>query len=81
MANIISGRISQVIGPVVDISFDGVTSENDLPGIHEALEIRPPQRKSLTVEVQEHIGENSVRTLAMDSTDGQIGRASCRERV
>ncbi|MCI2082372.1 MAG: F0F1 ATP synthase subunit beta [Bacteroidales bacterium] len=70
MANIISGRISQVIGPVVDVYFEGLEAEKNLPGIHDALEIRTPQGKTIIVEVQEHVGENTVRTLAMDNTDG-----------
>jgi F-type H+-transporting ATPase subunit beta len=70
MTSNISGRISQIIGPVVDIYFEGIDAEKDLPGIHEALEIRRSMGKPLIVEVQEHVGENTVRTLAMDSTDG-----------
>lgn len=63
------GRISQIIGPVVDVSFD-VQGKESLPAIHDALEIRRPNGKILTVEVQQHIGEDTVRTVAMDSTDG-----------
>lgn len=66
----IVGHISQVIGPVVDVYFEGTESELKLPGIHDALEIRRPNGKRLIVEVQQHIGENTVRTVAMDSTDG-----------
>ena len=66
----IIGHISQVIGPVVDIYFEGTDSELVLPSIHDALEIRRPNGKRLIVEVQQHIGENTVRTVAMDSTDG-----------
>jgi F-type H+-transporting ATPase subunit beta len=64
------GHISQVIGPVVDIYFEGTDTEVQLPGIHDAIEIKRPNGKSLIVEVQQHIGENTVRTVAMDSTDG-----------
>ncbi len=65
------GHISQVIGPVVDVYFEGgETMETVLPSIHDALEIRRPNGKRLIVEVQQHIGENTVRTVAMDSTDG-----------
>ena len=68
----IVGHISQIIGPVVDVHFD--LSESDaakkLPGIHDALAIKRQDGKTLVVEVQQHIGEDTVRTVAMDSTDG-----------
>ncbi len=64
----IIGEIIQVIGPVVDVSFEKYHGE--LPKIHDALEIARPSQTPLIVEVQQHIGENSVRTIAMDSTDG-----------
>ena len=66
----IVGHISQVIGPVVDVYFEGTETELVLPSIHDALEIKRPHGKRLIVEVQQHIGENIVRTVAMDSTDG-----------
>ena len=66
----IVGHISQVIGPVVDVYFEGTEAETVLPAIHDALEIRRHNGKRLIVEVQQHIGENTVRTVAMDSTDG-----------
>ena len=66
----IIGHISQVIGPVVDVYFEGTDAEMVLPSIHDALEIKRPNGKILIVEVQQHIGENTVRTVAMDSTDG-----------
>ncbi len=66
----IVGHISQVIGPVVDVYFDKVEMEMTLPAIHEALEIKRSNGRVLIVEVQQHIGENTVRTVAMDSTDG-----------
>lgn len=66
MANI--GRVKQVIGPVVDVSFSGEGSE--LPEILNALEIKRPNGEVLVLEVQQHLGEDSVRTIAMDSTDG-----------
>ncbi|MFC0877973.1 F0F1 ATP synthase subunit beta [Saccharicrinis sp. FJH2] len=62
------GKISQVIGPVVDVSFEGEGIE--LPAIYEALEIPRESGFPLIVEIQQHIGENTVRTIAMDSTDG-----------
>ncbi len=63
-----TGEIIQVIGPVVDISFEKTGAE--LPSIHDALEIDRPDGTKLIVEIQQHIGENTVRTIAMDSTDG-----------
>jgi len=62
------GEIIQVIGPVVDVSFEH--SGSDMPNIHEALEIIREDGTKLIVECQQHIGEHSVRTIAMDSTDG-----------
>ena len=63
------GHISQIIGPVVDVHFKNVTHQN-LPGIHEALSIKRSNGGTLIVEVQQHIGEDTVRCVAMDSTDG-----------
>jgi F-type H+-transporting ATPase subunit beta len=57
-----------VIGPVIDVSFEKEGAE--LPKIHDALEIDRGNGKKLVVEVQQHIGENTVRAIAMDSTDG-----------
>ncbi len=62
------GRISQVIGPVVDVTFE--SAETDMPNILDALEIIRHDGSVLVVECQQHIGENTVRTIAMDSTDG-----------
>ncbi|MDR0833841.1 MAG: F0F1 ATP synthase subunit beta [Candidatus Symbiothrix sp.] len=62
------GYISQVIGPVIDVAY-GQTGKQ-LPKIHEALQIKRHDGKVLVVEVQQHIGEDTVRTVAMDSTDG-----------
>ena len=66
----INGRISQVIGPVVDVYFEGDDADTYLPSIHDALQINRGNGKVLIVEVEQHIGENTVRTIAMDSTDG-----------
>lgn len=66
----IYGHVSQVIGPVVDVFFEQTEGETVLPSIHDALEIKRPNGKRLILEVQQHIGENTVRTVAMDSTDG-----------
>lgn len=71
MAEVI-GHISQIIGPVVDVHFEHGESEQNanLPGIHDALKIPRANGRTLIVEVQQHIGEDTVRTIAMDSTDG-----------
>ena len=67
----ITGRISQIIGPVVDVFFDLQESDEfKLPPIYDALSIDCGNGKNLIVEIQQHIGENTVRTVAMDSTDG-----------
>jgi F-type H+-transporting ATPase subunit beta len=63
-----TGVISQVIGPVVDVTFEGEGVE--LPNIYDALEIKMDDGTKLIVECQQDIGENTVRTIAMDSTDG-----------
>jgi len=63
-----SGKIIQVIGPVIDVSFE--QSGNELPNIHDALEITRDDNSILVIECQQHIGENTVRCIAMDSTDG-----------
>ncbi len=66
------GHISQVIGPVVDVYFEGheMDAALVLPSIHDALTIKRDDGRTLVVEVQQHIGEDTVRTVAMDSTDG-----------
>jgi ATP synthase, F1 beta subunit len=70
MSKTIKGQITQVIGPVVDVYFNG--NELAMPKIHDALEVIRPNGKSLILECQQHIGEDSVRTIAMDSTDGLV---------
>jgi len=62
------GEVIQIIGPVVDISFE--RAGNKMPDIHDALEIRKEDGQVIIVECQQHIGENSIRSIAMDSTDG-----------
>ena len=63
-----TGRITQIIGPVVDVSFD---SENAiLPGIFDALEVTKPNGEKVILETQTHVGESTVRTISMDSTEG-----------
>ena len=61
-----NGKISQVIGAVVDVEFDA-----DLPQILDALQVDNNGQK-LILEVAQHLGENEVRTIAMDSTDGLV---------
>ena len=66
-----TGFISQIIGPVVDVHFEFQdASACQLPAIHEALSVLRPDNRELILEVQQHIGEDTVRTVAMDSTDG-----------
>ena len=71
MANI-KGRISQIVGPVIDVYFDteGKDAQEVLPKIHEALKVKRSNGTDLVVEVQQHIGEDTVRCVAMDNTDG-----------
>ena len=68
----INGHISQIIGPVIDVYFDtkGQDPEKVLPKIYEALTVKRPNGNELVVEVQQHIGEDTVRCVAMDNTDG-----------
>ena len=63
----VTGKISQIIGPVVDVSFE---KAKEIPNIYDALHVTRPDGKKLVLEVQQHIGEHTVRTIAMDSTDG-----------
>src|SRR3954468_10726907 len=60
------GKVTQVLGAVVDVQFDG-----DLPAILNALTVEN-QGKRLVLEVAQHLGENTVRTVAMDTTDGMV---------
>ena len=60
------GRVDQIIGPVVDVIFE----QEDLPEINHALEIDRGKGERLVLEVQQHRGNNTVRTIAMGSTDG-----------
>ena len=62
------GEIIQIIGPVIDVSFE--KTGNKLPDIHESLEITRADGSILVVETEQHIGEYTVRTIAMDTTDG-----------
>ncbi|WP_217988425.1 F0F1 ATP synthase subunit beta [Aliifodinibius salipaludis] len=62
------GTVAQVIGPVVDVDFD----EGDIPPVLNALYIEREDNSKLYLEVAQHLGENRVRTIAMDSTDGLV---------
>jgi len=71
-----AGRISQIIGPVVDVKF----APGELPPIYNALEIdRPEGEGALIVEVAQHLGENSVRCIAMEGTDGLVRGMEARD--
>ncbi|NLP57777.1 F0F1 ATP synthase subunit beta [Lutibacter sp. B1] len=63
----VTGKVAQVIGPVIDVEFE---SGAELPKIYDSLEITREDGSILVLEVQQHIGEDTVRTIAMDSTDG-----------
>ncbi len=73
MATNIVGRITQVIGAVVDVQFD-----DDLPAILNALECDNSGNR-LVLEVAQHLGENTIRTIAMDSTDGLVRGTEVRD--
>src|SRR5712692_871794 len=64
------GRVTQILGPVVDVEFPS----GSLPAIFTALKLSNPgisnQQENLTIEVAQHLGENTVRCIAMDTTDG-----------
>ena len=66
------GKISQVIGAVIDVQFE----PGKLPPIYNALRVTNPaiddRENNLVLEVAQHLGENCVRTIAMDSTDGLV---------
>ena len=63
-----SGKVSQIIGPVVDVTFEN--NEQGLPDIYDSLVIKKENGDDLVLECQQHIGEDTVRTISMDSTDG-----------
>src|SRR5688500_5822004 len=65
MANV--GKVKQIIGAVIDVQFDGT-----LPDIYNALELKRENGETLVLEVQQHLGEDSVRTIAMDGTEGLV---------
>ncbi|HIA05278.1 MAG TPA: F0F1 ATP synthase subunit beta [Flavobacteriales bacterium] len=66
-----AGRIAQIIGPVIDVTFDSaVDGKADLPNILDALVIEREGKEPIILECQQHIGEDTVRTISMDSSDG-----------
>jgi F-type H+/Na+-transporting ATPase subunit beta len=67
MNKTITGHIAQIIGPVVDVAFD---QESELPDIYDALQITRDNGELLVLEAQQAIGQNTMRSIAMDSTDG-----------
>ena len=70
-----SGKVTQVIGAVVDVQF-----EDKLPKILNALEVDVPEgSERLVLEVAQHLGENTVRTIAMESTDGLVRGQKCED--
>ena len=66
MAN--SGKITQVIGPVVDVSFEAEGSK--IPNILDALHVTKENGQLVVLECQQHLGEDRVRTIAMEGTEG-----------
>ena len=66
----VKGVVSQVIGPVVDVVFE--VPEEQMPTLHDALDLTRQDGSHLILEVQQHIGDKTVRTIAMDSTDGLL---------
>ena len=73
MSEQVTGKISQIIGAVVDVHFD---EDCTLPNIYDALEVTKENGEKLILECEQDIGENTMRCISME-----IGRASCRERV
>ncbi|HAI19066.1 MAG TPA: F0F1 ATP synthase subunit beta, partial [Xanthomarina gelatinilytica] len=63
----VTGKVAQIVGPVIDVEF---AAGAELPKIYDSLEITRPDGSILVLEVQSHIGEDTVRTIAMDSSDG-----------
>ncbi len=63
----VTGKVAQIVGPVIDVEF---AAGAELPKIYDSLEINNQDGSKLVLEVQSHIGEDTVRTIAMDSSDG-----------
>ncbi|MDR4968440.1 MAG: F0F1 ATP synthase subunit beta, partial [Acholeplasmataceae bacterium] len=59
------GKITQIIGPVVDVYF-----EDELPAIYDALIVKVDDKKTVTLEVALHLGDHVVRTIALEPTEG-----------
>jgi F-type H+-transporting ATPase subunit beta len=70
------GKIKQIIGPVIDVYFSG---DSKLPEIYNALELTRENGDKLVLEVQQHLGEDSVRTVAMDGTEGLVRGMEVRD--
>ena len=67
-----TGRVARIIGPVVDVEF---ATEDQMPGIYNALQAEitlDDETKTLTMEVEQHLGDNTVRAIAMQPTDGLV---------
>jgi F-type H+-transporting ATPase subunit beta len=62
------GKITQIIGPVIDLEFN----ENELPAIYNSIKLKKDDGSDLVLEVQQHLGENIVRCVAMDATEGLV---------
>jgi F-type H+-transporting ATPase subunit beta len=73
------GKIVQIIGPVVDIDFAGGKLPSILNAVRIPLDSTQGQQGELIVEVQQHLGDNRVRTVAMDSTDGLYRGMTCHD--
>ena len=71
----VTGKIVQVIGPVIDIRFD----PEHLPSINNAIKVKIDDQTSMTAEVAQHIGDDVVRCIAMSSTDGLIRGMECTD--
>ncbi len=71
------GKIVQIIGPVIDIDFTGATLPSILNAIRIPLQAVGGRKDDLVAEVQQHLGDNRVRAVAMDSTDGLFRGMSC----
>ena len=69
-----TGKIKQIIGAVVDVHFDGA-----LPEIYNSLELKRENGDTLVLEVQQHLGEDSVRCIAMDGTEGLVRGTAVRD--
>ena len=71
----VTGKIVQVIGPVIDIRFD----PEHLPSINNAIKVKIDEQTSMTAEVAQHIGDDVVRCIAMSSTDGLVRGMECTD--